>query len=122
MISSNSKQLVFSSLRDSLVRQGVKSEFGNEITSRAVEDFTTDVDPFGFRGVEDRPVRVTVHAGSQIDNRDSTYDSVHFSYGGREYESYESPYENKMAYGLRVNHNGSWHNCDVVFAPDDNLG
>ena len=56
-----------------------------------------------------------------MDNRDLTTDSVHFSYGGREYESSEYYSDSGINYNLQMLHKGDWRQAGNVFAPDDKL-
>lgn len=120
MTTRNATQSIFQSMRQALTIKATPHQFGNELTVRVEKDFKFRVASHGFPGTELYP-EVTIFAGSQIDNRDFTRDTVFFSHQGREYESYEQPHEGAMIYGLKVLEKGVWSHCDQVFAADDEL-
>ena len=122
MIQHNNQQAIFTSMRQALTQSLTPHQFGGETTARAHKNFYAMVPGFGFNGVQEgHKAPVLIYAGSQVDNRDSTRDSVHFSYEGREYESTEYAYENSLQYGLMLKQGDEWRNCSQVFAANDEL-
>lgn len=118
------QQAIFTSLRNAIVTTPGASRdvtFQDQTTRRVLQETSLDVPALGFRGAGGDTVSVTVFPGSQIDNREDTTDSIHFSYGGREYESVECQSESGIGYDLRVQLDGYWRPSEQVYAPDDKL-
>ncbi len=119
------RQAIFTSLKNAItttrgVAQGIA--YGDQRVDRVMKETTLEIPSFGFSGAEGDTVTVTVYPGSQVDNRDLTADSVHFSYGGREYESEEYYHtDSGVDHGLRMMHEGYWRRAEQVFAPGDNV-
>ena len=124
MLDTRNRQAIFTSLKNAITtdREAARSVvYDNHRVNRVVKETPLEVESFGFRGAEGERVTVTVHPGSQVDNRDLTTDSVHFSYGGREYESSEYYSDSGIGYDLWMFHKGDWRPAQQVYAPDDKL-
>ena len=118
------QQAIFTSLKNAIITTRGASQsiaYDQQRVDRVLKDTTLEVEPFGFPDTGEDKVSVPVLAGSQVDNRDFTTDSVHFSFGGRQYESVEDFSESGISYGLRVSHKGEWRHCEQVFSADDKL-